>query len=217
MCMWVRLFKTNRKETHAVVQVPKVMNSFINDLWILKKVHCLHSYEHRFQLLETMKKATFEHKVDRIIIPLRNPYDRFWDGITVAGRDSMLEIKEENAKIVCKWLAELVVSDPNTQIPGPTDHFMPYLDDDFVDWVTKGDVVYTTIDIDVGPDYLLYWDYHHGVDDPPVSNKSSSERVQFREHLIDYGSSAFPDKYKKFFEPINENIKRLRNGSTPLL
>ena len=96
--MWVRLFKTNRNEVHAVVQVPKVMNSFINDLWILKKVHCLYSYVHKFQLLETMKKATFEHKVDRIIIPLRNPYDRFWDGITVAGRDSMLELKEENAK-----------------------------------------------------------------------------------------------------------------------
>lgn len=217
MCMWVRLFKTNRKEIHAVVQVPKVLNSFINDIWSLKKVHCIDSYEHDFELLDTMKKATFEHRVDRIIVPLRNPYNRFWDGITVSVYDRMPELSKSNAVTVCKWLAELVVTDPKSYVPGPKDHFMPYLTDDFVDWITKGDIVYTTIDVDVGSDYMMYWDHHHGLIEPPVPNQSSMERVAFRENLIDYGSSGFADKYKKFFEPINENMKRLRNGSTPIL
>ena len=52
--MWVRILKTNRGEIHAVVQTPKVLNSFINDLWTLKKVHCIDSYEHTFKLLEAV-------------------------------------------------------------------------------------------------------------------------------------------------------------------
>ena len=44
-----------------------------------------------------MKKATFEHRVDRIIVPLRNPYNRFWDGITVSVYDRMPELSKSNA------------------------------------------------------------------------------------------------------------------------
>ena len=215
--MWIRLFKTNSNEVHAIVQVPKVMNSFHDDVSEFDNVKLIASYEHKFEVLKTLKQATSEHKVDRIIVPLRNPENRFWDGITVAVRDFMQELKEEHAFIACTWLAELVVTDPDTDMPGPTDHFMPYLDTEVVDWITNIDIHYTTFDIDQGNDYIKYWHQHHGVNNPPVSNKSKKERVMFRNHLIEHGNKRFKHKFEKFFEPVFENMKRLRNGSTPIL
>lgn len=215
--MWIRLFKTNSNEVHAIVQVPKVMNSFHDDISKFGQVELVASYEHKFEVLKTLKQSTSEHKVDRIIIPLRNPCNRFWDGITVAGRDAMLELTEENAFTVCKWLAELVITDTDIDLPGPTDHFLPYLDTDVVDWVINSDIHYTTFDIDQGNDYMLYWNQHHGVNNPPVSNKSKNERVMFRNRLIEQGNNRFKHKFEKFFEPVFENMKRLRNGSSPIL
>jgi len=217
--MWVRILKTNRGEIHAVVQTPKVLNSFINDLWTLKKVHCIDSYEHTFKLLEAVKQATFEHKIDRIIIPLRNPYDRFWDGITVNVYDISPAMDRDHCIKISELIGELVITSKNPIVHEKLadDHYAPYLTDDFVDWITKGDILYTTFDVDSGPDYMLYWDHHHGIDQPPWPNKSDTFRKSIREALVDKGSSSFSKEYKEYFIPINENMKKLRNGSTPLL